>query len=111
MKFQKDYCDEYGDPIVFYVGRLEKNIYVGRPHSTIYIWALNEFFEERFLLIGFEDDDGNVVKKAKRLTLIFNRKAKKFMVLEKFDDWIEELNESEQLQIKSSSNRNNLKIK
>jgi hypothetical protein len=110
MKFQSDYCDEYENPIVFYVGRRSKDLYRGRSKSEIYIWALNEFFEERFFLVGIEDDSGMVVDRAKRLVDVLNRKAKKFLVPQNFDDWAEDT-EGGGLSIMSSSKKDNSKFK
>lgn len=111
MKFQTDYCDEYQNPIVFYVGRLTTVDTYGKYFRKIYIWASNEFFEEKFFLLGTEDETGETVERAKRMVKILNAKAKKFMVPKDFDDWVEDLSEGEMLAIMSSSKKDNSKFK
>lgn len=105
MNFQSDYCDEDGNPIVFYVGRLPKNPYAGRSNGTVFIWASNEFFDERFLLFGIDDEEGIIFNKARSLAQSLNEKAKELMVPEDFDDWVEELTEDEKIQVMSSSKK------
>jgi len=109
MNFQNNYVDEDGSPIVFYIGRLPKNPF--RPLSKIYIWAFNEFFEERFFLVGAEDEDGLILVKAKNLAEMLNQKAQKEMVPVDFDDWCEELNELEKYEIVHSSKKDNTRFK
>lgn len=109
MNFQNNYCDENGNPIVFYVGRLPRGPF--RPVGKIYIWAFNEFFEERFFLVGDEDGDGLTLDKARHLVQILNQKAQEKMVPVDFDDWSEDLSEIEQDEIIRSSKKDNSKFR
>lgn len=115
MKFQDFYWDENGEPVTFYVGRLQSLVFSTNydldASTSIFIWTYNDSGTARFKLVGAESSDGKTVVKAKRIAHILNRKAKKYMVPVDFDDWIEGLSEDDEFQIMSSSKKDNSKFK